>query len=732
MQSRTPAIEIVKVTASKRSESVQDVPGQVTALTDSFLAEQHDNSFADFAASVPGLSYASGGPTNNLIAIRGVTTGGSQLGSAVGLYLDDVPLGASTQFGLGFQSFNVNLFDLDRVEVLNGPQGTLYGSNALGGAIRYITKSPDLDTFSARGEIEGSDTGHSSDNDALRGMVNVPLLDGKAAIRVVGLQQFDSGYAQDPTHGRKDVGSARTLGGRISFLAQINEDVDIRLSAYLQGISAMGSDVALRDPVSHAAAAGPYDQSYALAQPSLNTVSVYSGVIDWNLQWAKLTSITGYQRNYGSYKSDLSTFYDGLFGIEDFFFGAFGINDNFTDPYGLPVHTSTKKLTQEVRLTSPDNNTFEWVVGGYFDHEITDESVDLVDGATANGTIPAGYTGAGSLPFYGYLPSSYREFAVYADGTYFLTDDFDVTLGIRYSNQHQEYQSNISSVLIPVAYAPTPSTVYHYKSFANQSVETYLINPRYHISDDTMVYARVSSGFRPGGPNFVLPGGTLPATFQPDTLWNYELGEKSTLFDGKGILNVDIYDIEWTSMQATENVDGINQLVNAGNARIKGAEGSFDFAVSPNLSLSGSAAYTDAALTTMAPVLGVTYTGARLPLSPKYNFALSATYSFDISNGYSGAVNVSDDYVGDRTTGYKGSVTQPVYVLPAYNTVNVNLSFDMPNNMELDGYVKNVFDVQGQVSGSTLNNALYPSAPVPVELSQPRTVGIVLKAWMGK
>lgn len=143
-------LETVIVTATRRSETVQNVAGQVTALTGADLAQMHANSFADFADTVPGLSFASGGPTSNLVAIRGVTTGTTQLGSAVGLYLDDVPLGASTQFGLGFQAFNVNLFDLDRVEVLNGPQGTLFGANALGGALRYITDKPDPEAFDGR------------------------------------------------------------------------------------------------------------------------------------------------------------------------------------------------------------------------------------------------------------------------------------------------------------------------------------------------------------------------------------------------------------------------------------------------------------------------------------------------------------------------------------------------------------------------------------------------------
>jgi outer membrane receptor protein involved in Fe transport len=261
-----------------------------------------------------------------------------------------------------------------------------------------------------------------------------------------------------------------------------------------------------------------------------------------------------------------------------------------------------------------------------------------------------------------------------------------------------------------------------------------------------MVYAKISSGFRPGGPNFVLPPPftQVPPSFKPDSLWNYELGEKSSFLDDKATLDFDIYDIEWSALQATDNVGGINQLVNAGNARVRGAEASFAYRILPDLSVGGTAAYTDGNLTTDSPVLGLpTSSDAALPLSPKYNFALNGTYTYDLGDGFSGAVNVSDVYVGSRDAGYNVSPTaafagtgNPLYKLAPYNTVNFNLSFYLPHNMEIDAYLKNVFDVRGEVSAITVNDQYLnphflglgiPYAPVPVYLSQPRTVGLVLK-----
>lgn len=728
-----PQVEEVIVTASRRNERVQNVGGEVTALTGRDLSDQNAHSFNDFATSVPGLTFQSNSPTENLIAIRGVASSTAELGSAVSVYLDDVPLGASTQFGLGSQSFNFNLFDMDRVEVLNGPQGTLYGANALGGALKYVTARPQTGVFDAKGEVEGSTTAHGGDNGALRGMVNIPLFGDSAALRIDGLQAFDSGYAQDPDHHRSNVGSAWTSGGRISFDAHVTPDLEVRLSAFTQNIKADGQNVAFRNLVTHAPTQGTYDQSFALSQPEDNSVTLYSGEINWNLHWAKLTSVTGFQRNHGYYQSDDSVFYDFVVPLYVFFYAPADYAATAAAPYDLYVDTNTTKFTQELRLASPDNKQLEWVVGAYFTREVTDERVNLLDAASPSGDMPAPFS---SYPFAGYLPSTYREIAGFGDVTWYPSSWFDVTLGVRYSQQHQDY----SSYLWWIGFGPDPKTgvfgnTAYYRSTSDQGVATYLVNPRVHLNKDVMLYARVSSGFRPGGPNFVLPASfasPAPSAFQPDKIWNYELGEKASLLNHRATLDFDVYDIEWSNIQTTQNVNGINQLVNAGNARIQGAETSVSYRVLPPLTLSGSAAYTDAHLTSQAPVLDVLYTGARLPLSPKYNFALNAAYRFDLGPDHPGSLSVSDVWVGDRTSGYAGSFTNILYRMGAYNTVNLNGSIRLTKNVELAAYVKNLFDTQGELGANTLNNAVVPTAGVPVALSQPRTFGLVLKLGLGR
>jgi iron complex outermembrane recepter protein len=727
----TQAIGEIVVTANRRAESVQNVGGGVTALGSADLERQHAQNFNDFATSVPGVSFQSNSPTNNLVAIRGVASSTAELGSAVAIYLDDVPIGASTQFGLGSQSFNFSLFDMDRVEVLNGPQGTLYGANALGGAIKYVTAAPKLGQWGGAVELGGSATDHGGLNGSAKAMLNIPLGD-TLAIRLDGIRSLDAGYANDPGQGRRHLGTTNTTGGRVSVLWKPVEPLEVRLSAFSQKMNSDGLNVGFYNIANSQPVAGAYQQSYALPQPSYNDVDVFSGSVSYDFGPAKLVSVTAYQRNHGYYLSDDSVFYGVVVplytGAYNYYYGS-AIPG--ASPYELYVDTRTKKFTQEARLQSSSNHHLEWVAGVYYTHETTDEQVNLLYTNGVNGDMPAPYS---SYPFYGYLPSTYKEIAGFGDVTGYLGHIFDITLGIRYSHQDQVYSSNIWWLGFGPTYAGGQfvyGTPQFHSSTSSQGVTTYLVNPRLHLTKDVMLYGRVSSGFRPGGPNFFLGSANLPASFQPDKLWNYEIGEKGSFFDHRLTFNIDGYDIEWSNIQTTQNVSGINQLVNAGNGRIKGAEVMVALKATDALTLNGSGSFTDARLTTTAPVLGVTYTGARLPLSPRWNFAVGATYRFDVA-GAKGTANLTDVWVGDRTSGYQGSATNIYYRLPAYNTVNASLGFDLANGIELSAFVHNLFNSKGQLSAITLNNTVEPDAPVAVTMAQPLTGGFTMKVAWGR
>jgi iron complex outermembrane recepter protein len=698
--SSTELAEVI-VTATRRSESIQNVASSVTALTSSTLEDIKARDLNDFAGFVPGLSFATTGPSTNLLVIRGITTG-SQLSSATGVYLDDIPLGASTSNGVGYQSLNINAFDLNRIEVLNGPQGTLYGATSLGGTIRYIPNAPDLKSFDLDAGVEVSSTEHGHINHAYTGMVNMPIAD-VAAVRIDGYQVYDSGYAKDPIYGRDNQGWARSEGGRVALLLDPTDDLDIQLRASTQHIPSESADVGFRDPKTHEPIYGTYEQAYPTFQPSDYSLTLYSAAINYNTPWAKLSSITGLQTNNGTSYTDQSLTYDAALAA----FGAAG------SPWSLYVDTTTKKFTQEFRVASHENTVFQWLAGAFLSNEKTSEIVDLFDTANPGGTF------FGLSPFTSFLPSTYREYAAYADGTIYFTKQLELGLGVRYSRQKQAYEETVSGLLATGSGAVLTPPV----ATSDQSVMTYLINPKFHITDDVMVYARAASGFRPGGPNFVLSPGLGNPTYAPDRLWSYELGEKATFLDKRATLNFDVYDILWKDIQVTVNVGGVNQLENAGTARVTGAEMAFNYRVLSALTLGGSAAYTDARLTSTPAVIDVTTPGVRLPLSPRFNFALLGTYDVDLPAGYTGSINVTDRWIGERNAGFGTPISQQ-YTLASYNITDLNFSVRSSYHLEYGLFLRNVFDKAGEVSANIAANEYNPAAPVPVFLAQPRTVGL--------
>jgi iron complex outermembrane receptor protein len=691
----------VIVTATRRSESIQNVPSQVTALTAGTLEEIHARDLNDFAGFVPGLSFSSTGPSTNLLVVRGITTG-SQLSSATGVYLDDIPLGASTSNGVGYQSLNVNTFDLNRVEVLNGPQGTLYGATSLGGTVRYIVNAPQLNSFDVQVGAQVSSTQHGGIDHAYTAMANLPVGD-IAAVRVSGYQVYDSGYAKDPVNGRDNQGWARSEGGRIAVLLAPTDEFEITLRASTQHIPSEGANVSFHDPVTRQPIYGTYEQDYPTFQPSNYSLTLYSATLSYDMPWAKLSSITGLQTNNGTSNTDNSLIYDAALAS----FGAGG------DPWSLYVNTTTKKFTQEFRLASHESEHFQWLAGAFLSNEKTFETVDLFDYANPGGTF------FGLSPFTSFLPSTYREYAGYADGTIFFTKQFELGLGLRYSRQKQAYGETVSGLLATgSADVLTPPV-----ATSDQSVMTYLFNPKFHVTDDVMIYGRAASGFRPGGPNFVLSPGLGNPTFGPDRLWSYELGEKSAFLDKRATLDFDVYDILWKDIQVTVSNGGVNQLENAGTARVTGAELAFNYRILPALTVGGSAAYTNARLTSTAPVIGVGSVGDRLPLSPRFNFALLGTYDVDLVQGYTGSINVTDRWIGERNAGF-GTAISPQYQLDSYNITDLNFSVRAPYHLEYGLFVRNLFDKAGQVSASVLADEYNPASPVPVVLTQPRTVGL--------
>lgn len=704
-------MESVVVTATLRTETAQQVAGPVAAFGADDMRRLGAHTVADLAGFVPGMNYLQETAGSNLLVLRGVTTGTTQLGGAVAMYLDGVPIGASTPFGLGASAFNVNSFDLNRVEILSGPQGTLYGANALGGAIKYVTAAPVGGDFSVLGESQVSGTAHGGVNHDLHVALDLPL--GSAAIRLDGISDYEAGFITDPDHGKTGIGDARTGGGRLSVLLHPLPDLTLRLGAFYQSVDSNGLQTAFRDPVTHFPIKGFYGQSYPFTQAQYDQLSLISGTADWDLHWARLTSVTGYQFGYGRKLLDESVAYDAILAPV---YGAAVANL----PLGIQFDVDTRKFTQEIRLASADGVPLQWLAGLFYDSEETGKRFHFINGADPAGLFQ------GLKLIDADIPSHYREIALFADGTYEFDEAFDVTLGLRYSQDHQTYRQTTQGLLNSAAMPRAVTTLAAPSS--DESVLTFLFNPRYRVSDTAFVYGRIANGYRPGGPNFVTATSLNTPNFGADRLWNYELGLKSTLLDGRAQFDLSVYDIEWTDIQLNENHGGINQIENAGDARVQGLEASANYRLSGGLLLGATASFTDARLTTPVAGLGLAVPGTRLPLSPRFSFALAASRTVQLGDGYALQVRVTDRYLGDRNIGYAGSLVDRLYILPAYNTVDTALAFSLPGGISLEGFVRNLFDVRGEVSATTLSNQYVAAAPVPVNLSQPRTIGLTARA----
>lgn len=706
-QTETETADII-VTATRRDERIHDVPGAVSAVSGDMLSDMKARSLIDFAAFTPGVSFNASTPSTNKVVIRGITTGGNQLNSAVGLYLDDVPVGSSTPFGAGAFAVNVGLFDLQRVEVLSGPQGTLFGANALGGTLRYITEAPSLDGLSGQIEGEGNYTNHGEAGGAVRVSLNAPL-GTKLALRVVGIAQDDPGFVDDPSHGHKNLGDSRLLHARAALLFEASPDISIQLNGFAQRIKSNGYAVSMRDPVTHQPTEGAYDQSFASSQPSDVELYLASGVIRWDLHGADLTSVTAYQKNRLQGVTDFGVAYSAILGS---IFGPAGVN-----PYVLLTDATSKRFTQEVRLASESGGAIEWVAGAFYSNEKTFQRATIENNADPDGLffgLPIGQFD---------LPSTAKDFALFGNATVRLSSALDVTAGVRQTWSNQVFSSSGFGFIVN---PPAPTTAIIGRGTSKESVQTYLFNLRYRPTDATMLYARVASGYRPGGPNLQTGGaGTGNQTFASDKLWNYEVGLKQTL-GGRGFINISAFHIDWTNIQQVRNIGGVNQLVNAGDARVNGAEVSLSYRILPGLNVLTTGSYTDAKLTTAAPLLGLNAPGARLPLSPKFSLAVAANYSFELTDSVGGSLNVALRHVGERFSGYEGSNIALLYALASYNVVDANFSIRSKSGWEISPYIKNLFDVRGELSATTVTNQFVSGAPVPVTLTQPRTIGVVL------
>jgi iron complex outermembrane recepter protein len=694
-------LEEILVTAQKYNQKLSETPLSVTALSARDLDALAATQFRDFANTVPGLSFTTNGVGSTQINLRGITSGAS-VSPTVGVYVDEVPYGSSTAFaGASQLALDVGLFDLNRVEVLRGPQGTLYGASTMGGLLKYVTTTPDLQAFGGKARAGLSTTDDGDVNYDVASAVNLPFGSDKAAARLSGFYSHDGGYVDSLGLGEEDVNQSDVYGGRADVLFQPNDKLSVRLNAYLQQIDRDGSSQVAYDLASGKPIDGELEQQTILPQPFEQEYEMYSGTVVYDFGPAELTSVTSYQTLSNDSSADASPLYVPLLNFvlphPPFpTWGATGVN------YGI----STDKFTQELRLagTGP---TIDWLIGAFYTDEDSNQT-QVVDSFAPDGS-PLDINVAEVT-----LPSTYEETAGFGTVTWHVTSKVDLAGGLRYSHNDQTYVQNGSGLLI----GSSP------EANSSENVTTYLANLRYTANDNLMSYFRFATGYRPGGPNFV---GVDPATgeplgnpaFESDELQSYEGGIKAITGDRRYSADIALYLINWDNMQVASARNGVGVVANASTARSTGAEFTLTALPVPELTLLGTFAYIHAKLTDDAPDLGG-LDGDPLPDTPDFAFTMSGDYAFG-ALGHTGSVGAVLRYVDTRVSGFDTNPGSPQYHLPSYATMDLRGSVAIgPANVRL--FVRNLFNERGQLSAETVLTQL--GGPAMVSILQPRTYGV--------
>jgi len=698
--SRTEVLEEVVVTAQKRNERLIDVPQSVTALSSAELTKLGATQFRDFADTVPGLSFQTFGAGFTQVTLRGVTTG-SDVGQAVAIYVDEVPYGSSTAYAqAGQTALDVGLFDLDRIEVLRGPQGTLYGASSMGGLLKYVTKRPNASTLSGEAQSGLSGTRDGGVNYNFAGAVNLPVLTDTLAVRASAYESHDGGYIDNVTRDAKDVNRSNIYGGRLDALLTPTDKLSFRLTGFLQNINRDGEATA-DYAFNGAPLLGRLDQARPFAEPFRQQFRLVSATVTYDMGPAILTSISSYQN------AQTHIFYDETPAFL-FFANLLGSDPPYIG-VGNPVDIALHKFTQELRLAGPSNHAIEWLIGGFFTHEHTSnvQSLDLLK--------PSGALAPNNL--FTYLgPSSYEEGAIFGDLTYHLTPQFDVTGGVRIAHDHQSFEQTGGGLF------GSSSPLNH----SSESVTTWLANARYHFNEHTMGYVRFATGYRPGGPNFLAndpsTGRSIAsATFGSDHLKSYEGGIKVQTADSRYSAELAGYYIDWTNIQVTATRGAFAVLTNIpGGAKIKGAEMLLTARPVGGLALSAAAAYQNARISEDDADLGAT-NGERLPTVPQVTASGSVDYVWGAPR-YTPSIGATARYVSNRDAAFRESTGRPQYYLPAYSAIDLRAGAQW-GPLTTQMYVRNLFNHDGQIS------ALFTQFQTArVAVLQPRTIGVELSA----
>jgi outer membrane receptor protein involved in Fe transport len=709
------ALEEIIVTATKRQEAISDVPVAIQVYGADQLENFGITDFEDYAEYAPGVSFTKRGAGQTHIVMRGLSTGNvanaqPQNRSLVGIYFDDVPI------QLNGWNFDPDLYDMARVEVLKGPQGTLFGDSAMAGAIRYVTTSPDLNEYAARINLTGSSTSHGDESYDARAMANLPLAEGKFGLRLVGWYRDDGGWIDNVRTGEDDVNDEDVRGGRVSALWRPTDAFSIQAMLLVQN-----SESGAR-PESEDELVGELRQDRD-PEPFKDDAFMANLTFNYEFDQATLTSVTGY------IDRDL----ENVNSLERLFLEFFGVdlpNNFLVDPW------KQEYTTQELRLTSKGERKVDYTVGLFYAHQIINyPTFGSADGFAQTmvdfGIFPTleDVYALGCAPpelpdhyFCGSLDTTQDQIAAFGDVTWHITDRFDLLIGARYYDWEQDFDENYGGFFNG---GPTSK---------QQTIKEDGINPRfgatYSFGEDNMAFVNAAKGFRLGGVNDPLPdlcdadvanaGLTEVDKFESDELWTYETGVKLLLANRRWAFNSSVFYTDWDDVQTARQLDcGYVITQNAGKVISQGIEFDTTFAVTDNLRVMLSGSWTNAELDEDSQNLGASK-GDRVPYVPEWKAALMMAYEFPLRDTWKGFANFAVSAQGESFTTF--SEDDPArFEIPSQAVGNLRVGVEA-NAWRLTLFADNLWDERA-VYLRELDNLDVKTWTY----ARPRTVGLELE-----
>ncbi|MBV9528071.1 TonB-dependent receptor [Sphingomonas sp.] len=680
----------IVVTAQKQSQRAKDVPIPLAVVNTGNLTDNGKVLLKDYYNTIPGLQITPSYEQNTMIAIRGITTGSSAI-PTVGFVIDDVPFGSPIAQGNSLPDIDPG--DLERIEVLRGPQGALYGASSMGGLIKFVTRTPSTDRFSGRVEAgisaieNGAQAGYQ-----VRGAFNIPISDN-LAVRLSGFRRQEPGCIDDPSIGRTGVNELRTYGGRFSVLWKVGDNVSIIGSALYQSDRGDGvSDVTVGPGL------GDLQQKFIPGTGASHRVTeAYSLTVKADLGSFHIVSLTGYNKTRYRDNFDFSAVFGGYVN------NTFGVSGA---PYADDFQP--ENLTEELRLTKKFGDRIDWVVGGF----LADDTNNLHQTAYAANPTTGQIVGVGDDGYYHY---KYHEYAVFTDLTFHATDRLSVQVGGRYSSL--ENITGPYSIVEPIFTGNTNPVIQKVLD-AHFHPATYLVTPQYKITKDLMVYARFASGFRPGGGNLLFPG--VPVTFNPDKTYNYEVGLKGDLIGHKLSIDASLYYVDWKNIQVFEYTPTYHGYTgNGGRAKSEGVEVALTARPWTGFTASGWVDYDKAVLTDAFPTGASAYGGPgdRLPSVPAWSANGTIRQEWPIGTEVTAYAGGTITYVGDRQGTFLAA-GQTRQNFPAYTQVDLSIGAKW-KGWETNIYVNNVTDKRGVLEGG-----VGYSIPTSFFYIRPRIVGV--------